>query len=111
MGYIFLCGSDMDPVAIRQRDGGTGMRFESIGSVAAAEMPELPGLDDRVWGIVVRDDAASEGQGIEVTLRDGRTVTANLATRPADVADRKAVIAQARYWELPVQWWQKLSES
>ena len=71
----------------------------------------MPGLDDRVWGIVVRDDATPEGQGIEVTLRDGRTVTAILVTRPADVADLNAVIAQARYWELPVQWWQKLSES
>jgi hypothetical protein len=109
VGYIFLCGADMNPVGIRANPGYAGAKFIGIGSVAAETFPGLAALDGRVWGILLESNAATGSPGIEVIDRQGKTLRATLGTGAADIADVDAVIAEARYWELPVAYWRGLS--
>lgn len=103
--FVFLCGADMDPTAVRARFPDA--RFVDVAH-CAGPLPGLTAMDDLadggVWGILVRASAAGMGDEaveIAVTLPDGEQALARLATRPADVADAGAVAAAVRYWELP----------
>jgi hypothetical protein len=103
--YAFFCGADMAPGSIRARDGFATARFVAIGATQAATGVLPHGLGDDIWGIVVRapehaplDDAPR----IPVALRDGATVHAALLTTPATAGPTTDILAQARYWELPV---------
>jgi len=109
--YAFFCGADMDPVAIRRRDGFERARFVSIASTtsAGAALPEL--AEDEIWGIVVRvpeDTALPDTPRITVTLRDGATAQATLLTTAGSAGTSAEILAQARYWELPVPYRNRL---
>jgi len=108
----FFCGEDMDPGAIRRHEGFESARFVAIGAAAAAHHVMPSGLEsDDVWGIVVRvpehvDLAAAPH--ISVTLRDGTAVEAAMLTTAASVGSADGILAQARYWELPVPYRNRL---
>ncbi len=110
---VFLCGADMNPQAIQSRPELRDSRFLMTGAILAslAEKtglpPSLHGVD--VWGIVLRvsPDAAC-GESVNVRLRDGREVTAALLTSPATIGSLTGVLAEARYWELPVPYRDRL---
>src|SRR5687768_14931127 len=71
--------------------------------------PPLPGAarspEGAVWGILLRlagtIEATDSAASIEVTTDDERRLPAIVGTTPAALADPDAVVAAARYWELP----------
>ena len=101
---IFYSGAAMTPATIRRADPSA--RFVARGAVArdGAALPDrfTGHVGDRVWGIAVEvdGDAASGEPTRDVTLDDGRMLTATLAEALLD-GDPAAVLANARYWELP----------
>ena len=97
--YRFLSGAEMDPTAVLARFPGA--RF-----VARARLlpdANTTGADDEVWGILIRLPAATAAtdEPRQAETDDGRRFPALVegSGRPAD--DPKAVLAAARYWELP----------
>jgi hypothetical protein len=93
--YRFLCGADMEPDAIRAADPGA--RF-----VARARLVEPGGAGaNAVWGILLATAAAGEDATGEVETDDGRRFAAGLATGGRPAGPAAAVLAAARYWELP----------
>ena len=111
MAYIFLCGADMNPETIRTNRAYDGARFTGIGSIAAEHFPELSTVDGRIWGILLQNPAMTTAAGVEVADRTGKAVMARLGTGKAEMTDLQAVIAEARYWELPVAYWRRLEVS
>ena len=101
---VFYSGAAMTPAAIRRAD--LAARFVARGAVdrAGALLPDrfAGHVGDRVWGIAVEVDGedATSGPALDVTLDDGRMLTATLA-EPLLAGDPAAVLANARYWELP----------
>lgn len=110
---VFLCGADMNPQAIQSRPELCDSRFLMTGAIPAswAEKTGLPssphGVD--VWGIVLRVslDAAC-GESVTVRLRDGGEAAAALLASPATIGNLAGVLAEARYWELPVSYRDRL---
>lgn len=102
---VFYSGERMEPTAIRQADPTA--RLVARGAVAR-DGADLPGrfagaVGERVWGIAVEVAGASpdpRGALLDVTLDDGRMLTAALA-EPLLGGDPAAVLGNARYWELP----------
>lgn len=101
--HRFLCGADMDPTAVRA--AYPGARF-----VARARLATEPGGDDpapeEIWGILLRlppgddpDQAAAEERG--VVADDGRRLRAVAVGGGQSAGDPAAVLAAARFWELP----------
>ena len=104
--YAILLGADMDPERIRLRPDLEEARFDGIGEVtpidlAGVELP-LPEAEE-IWGVVVRLPAGAQLDGpvVPVTLRTGEGIEATVLTAPADLDNPEAVLAEARYWELP----------
>ena len=104
--YLFRCGADMDPTAIRAVDPGA--RFVARARLpGGVPSPLVPSPDDEVaevWGLLLRPGgvpAPAEARATEVLTDDGRPFRAVVATAATDVADPRAVVAAARYWELP----------
>jgi len=101
---VFYSGAEMTPAAIRRADPSA--RFLARGAVdlAGAGLPDrfAGQVGDRVWGIAVEvgGEAATGEPTLEVALDDGRMTTATLA-EPLLAGDPVAVLANARYWELP----------
>jgi hypothetical protein len=97
----------MDPATIRRADQTA--RFLARGAVDRGGIP-LPDrfaghVGARVWGIAVEIEARADEDDraeamLDVTLDDGRMLTASLA-EPLLAGDPAAVLANARYWELP----------
>ena len=97
MAYRFLCGADMEPSAVRAANPGG--RF-----VARACLPPADGTPpEGVWGILIEVPgevgAGDAGPALRVTADDGRAFTASRAATPG--GDPAALLAAARYWELP----------
>lgn len=97
--FRFLHGADMEPTAVRA--AWPGARF-----VARACLPppgEAPPAG--VWGILIEIDAptgpiaTNADAAVRVVADDGRAFAAVAVPPPA--ADPAAVVAAARYWELP----------
>ena len=109
---VFLCGADMNPVTLRARPGFAAARFIATGAIGGdlAERIDLPVFlaEDDIWGIVLRLPFAASpapapaGAPVTVRLRDRREARAILITDPASVGDQPEILAEARYWELPV---------
>ena len=101
---VFYSGEAMQPAIIRRADPTA--RFLARGAVAraGAALPErfAGRVGDQVWGIAVEVDGAATAadQPLDVTLDDGRMLTASLA-EPLLAGEPAAVLANARYWELP----------
>jgi len=100
---VFLYGANMNPQWIRQRwpagrfvaiARAGGFLTRGAGLPANAFGPDL-------WGIVVDTGEEQRGMPVPLTLRDGTEATAMLAGDPADLGTLAEVLAEARYWELP----------
>jgi hypothetical protein len=104
----FLCGDDMNPSTIRTRPGFADARFTGIGSIAASDLPEFPTTRDRIWGILIEGVSPQTGQSIEIQQRDGTRIHGEVTTTTTDWSDLDRLVSEARYWELPVAWWQSL---
>ena len=112
---VFLCGADMNPVAIAGHPGLEQARFVAIarteGSVARrAGLPPALGAGD-IWGIVLSavppPDAVAPFT-VPVVLRDGTAAGAILLTGPDTAGTASGILAEAHYWELPVAYRQRL---
>ena len=110
---VFYSGEAMQPATIRRADPTA--RFVARGAIARAgsSLPDrfAGHVGDQVWGIAVEvdaqagcdassDDASSDDASLDITFDDGRMLTATLAEPLLD-GDPAAVLANARYWELP----------
>ena len=106
--YRFLSGAEMDPAAVLAAEPAA--RF-----VARARLGTGTASDDvyYVWGILIRVPAGGFGVDVgeerEVTTDDGRSFAAAVdgAGRPRGGA--AAVLAAARYWELPPAYVRRLA--
>lgn len=100
---VFLCGADMNPTAIRRR--WPAARFLGIGwidGIVTVGLDLAPfALGPQLWGILVDVGAPQRGMPAPVTLRDGTGATAMLTGDPAAVGSLPEMLAEARYWELP----------
>jgi hypothetical protein len=98
----FYSGQQMSPEAIR--DAYPNARFIARAAVPAGDgqVPEpFAGVvTDMVWGIAVELPANLPGDVITATTDDGRSLSVVLA-EPLMSGDAQAVLANARYWELP----------
>lgn len=100
--YRFLTGADMEPGAVLARFPGA--RF-----VARAR---LDGKDGEIWGIVVRLPVGAEvdrGVSRAVVADDGRRFEAAIEHGGRPVGEPAAVVAAARYWELPPAYVRRLA--
>lgn len=92
-GLLFLTGADMEPTGLRA--ARPEARF-----VARARLAGTP--EPGVWGILVEAPLGDDEAGAPlrpVVSDDGRAFDARAVAPPP--ADPAAVIAAARYWELP----------
>ena len=105
--YVFLSGAEMEPERVRStwpeaRFVARGrLEPRPLGAVAAPA-----GVRYETWGIVIETaDAPVSGESRGAVADDGRVFAVTVP--PADDADPAAVLAAARYWELPppyVRW-------
>jgi hypothetical protein len=110
--FAFFCGADMEPGAIRRHAGFETARFVSIGFTKAAG-PVMPARleSSEIWGVVIRvpeQVTLHDVPFIPVTLREGTTVLAALLTTRNTAGSSAEILAQARYWELPVPYRDRL---
>lgn len=109
--FGFRHGTDMEPSHIRRVNPEA--RFVARARlIEGTTFPEMPGDGEEaaVWGILLTlpADPALPQAAATVRTDDGRTVGASILTVSGDVADRDAVIAAARYWELPPDYIRRL---
>jgi len=101
---VFYSGAAMTPAAIRRADPSARFVARGAADRAGAELPSrfAGHVGERVWGIAVEvdGDAATGEPALDVTLDDGRILTATLAELLL-AGEPSAVLANARYWELP----------
>lgn len=99
--YVFLNGADMEPERIRQT--WPGARFVARGRLTPRPLGPVAapaGAAYETWGIVLETAAgAASGEPRSAVADDGRAFPV-LAASP-DEGDAAAVLAAARYWELP----------
>lgn len=109
---VFLCGADMQPGRIRAR--WPEARFVAIaradGVVAAGLGLGWYGLGPDVWGIVVETGEIQRGTMLPLRLADGTHVTAMTDGDPAGFGSPTEALAQARYWELPADYRDRLEQ-
>jgi hypothetical protein len=93
-GYRFLSGAEMAPRDILATYPGA--RF-----VARARL--TVGSSGEVWGLVIRlaSPDVSGDEVREVTTDDGRVLPASVAGDVHPTGEAAAVLAAAKYWELP----------
>ncbi len=101
--HLFFSGADMDPAAIRS--AYPGARFVARSRLITADVTfpsafaSLQGTD--IWGILVAVPSQPAGSLVDVTTDDGRQFQAYLGSRGLLCGAPEAVLAAARYWELP----------
>jgi hypothetical protein len=109
--YLFLQGAEMMPERVRA--AWPEARF-----VARARLQPRPrgpvaapaGARYETWGIVVAaPDAPFPGEARGALTDDGRALA--VVVPPADDADPAAVLAAARYWELPPDYVRRLARA
>lgn len=92
--HQFLSGAAMEPEAILAADPGS--RF-----VARAR---LLADDAEIWGIIIRltnPDPPTASDVAEVITDDGRAFTAMIHDGGRPTGGDAAILAAAKYWELP----------
>ena len=126
--HIFRYGADMEPTAVLAAQPGARFVARAWAPAAATVMPPLPdaaappplagaalGPPDAVWGVLLllplggTPGQAAPPAAVETTTDDGRRIAAVVATEGADLGDRAAVLAAARYWELPPSYVRRLA--
>ena len=99
--YLFIHGAEMQPERVRA--AWPDARFVARGRLQPRPLGNVPppsGAEYETWGIVVETpDAPVQGEARGVVTDDGRPFAA-VVLAPDD-ADAAAVLAAARYWELP----------
>ena len=105
--YLFLSGADMQPE--RVRSAWPEARFVARGRLEPRPLGAVmapAGVRYETWGIVIETpDAPTTGATRSAVTDDGRVIA--VTALPPDDADPAAVLAAARYWELPppyVRW-------
>lgn len=98
--YRFLSGAEMEPEAVLAT--APAARFVArarLGAGGAADEADV------IWGILIRVPASEGGadsrEEREVTTDDGRSFRAAVAGDGQPRGDAAAILAAARYWELP----------
>jgi len=103
IGYLFFSGPDMDPAAIRS--AYPGARFVARSRLITADValpPAYAGLRGTdIWGILVAIPSQPAGSVVDVMTDDGRRFQAHLGSEGVLGGAPEAVLAAARYWELP----------
>lgn len=100
--YLFLCGGDMDPTAVRA--AYPGARF--VARVRLVD--DAGGARPEVWGILLRSAGGGSGPDRAVVTDEGRSFAARLAGTEAITGTPAEILAAARYWELPPAYVQRL---
>ena len=99
--YLFLSGAEMQPE--RVRGAWPEARFVARGRLEPRPLGSVvPPVGTRyeTWGVVIETaDAPHDGEARSAVIDDGRVFAVTLL--PPDDADPAAVLAAARYWELP----------
>ena len=94
--FLFLCGADMDPTLVRTTHPGA--RFVARAKLSAGDGT----VADEVWGILLRVSALpAADEERDVVTDDGRRFQAVAVGGGRPTGDPAAVLAAARYWELP----------
>ena len=109
MVYLFLSGAEMQPE--RVRDTWPEARFVARGRLQPRPLGAVAppaGAHFETWGIVIETPAGTvAGDSRGAITDDGRVFTVGVP--PADDADPAAVLAAARYWELPPPYVRRLA--
>jgi hypothetical protein len=99
--YLFLSGAEMQPE--RVRGAWPEARFVARGRLEPRPLGAVAppvGARYETWGIIIEiPDAVISGDARGAVADDGRVFAVTVP--PADDADPVAVLAAARYWELP----------
>lgn len=107
---VFLCGADMQPSRIREV--WPTSRFISIakadGVISMGMGLGWYALGPDVWGIMVETGEVQKGTMLPLTLPDGSDVTAMMLGDPTAFGTLSEALAQARYWELPAEYRDRL---
>ncbi len=107
--YLFLSGAEMQPERVRA--AWPEARFVARGRleprpIGAVVVPA--GTRYETWGIVIETpDAPTTGDARGAITDDGRVFTVTVP--PPNDADPAAVLAAARYWELPPAYVRRLA--
>lgn len=97
--YRLLTGADMDPLLVRRT-------YPEARFVARARLDPKTAASKPVWGILL-DDVASQHTGgadsniVPVVTDEGRAYDATVAGDGSPPGEPAAVLAAAKYWELP----------
>ena len=107
--YLFLSGAEMQPERVRETWPETRfvaracLQPRPLGPVAPPAGPRF-----ETWGIVIEIPGAADTRDTRGAVADdGRVFT--VAVPRADDADPAAVLAAARYWELPPPYVRRLA--
>ncbi|MGH2616491.1 MAG: hypothetical protein ACRDJC_14705 [Thermomicrobiales bacterium] len=109
--YLFLSGAEMQPERVRA--DWPEARFVARGRLeprplGAVMPPASPRYE--TWGIVIETSAApAAGETRDALTDDGRAFA--VVVPAADDADPAAVLAAARYWELPPLYVRRLARA
>lgn len=107
--YAFRCGADMNPTLIRRASPEARFVARACLTDGRAPFQVAAGDDSGVWGILLTlPEAGTSQPSGTVETDDGQTFRAVMLTEAGDVADRVALIAAARYWELPPDYIRRL---
>lgn len=105
--HIFLCGADMEPIAIRER-------YPSARFVARARVA-MGTEADELWGLLLLlPGAAADDDGEDrrpVMTDDGRRVGAAAPAGWRTTGAPAAILAAARYWELSPSYVRRLASA
>ena len=61
-----------------------------------------------LWGIVVETGVEQRGLPVPLTLRDGSEATAMIAGDESGIGSPAEILAEAAYWELPVEYRERI---
>ena len=105
VAYLFFSGAEMDPTTVWLTYPGA--RFVARAWLKADGVPLAPAfagsLDGEIWGILVSvpGHVGTASGTREAVTDDGRRYPAAVATAELTAGEPPAVLAAARYWELP----------
>ena len=108
---MFLSGAEMQPERVRA--AWPGARFVARARLQPRPHGAVPpprGTRYETWGILIETpDSAPHGEGRTAVADDGRNIAA-IVPAPDD-SDPAAVLAAARYWELPPEYVRRLARA
>ena len=106
--YLFLSGAEMQPE--RVRGAWPEARFVARGRLEPRPLGAVAppvGARYETWGIIIEaPHAVISGEARGAVADDGRVFAVTVP--PPDDADPAAVLAAARYWELPPSYVRRL---